>query len=343
MTNPVNFVDSSEIDYLPPLIVGLSGLSNSGKTYSALVIAQSMAKARGGDVYFVDTEGGRAAAYKDTGMFPHLNPYKVWKMEPPFSGDRFKDAIETANKNMAACMIIDSASDEWEGQGGVLDVHDAYIDKVDPSKRDKMNMVAWNHAKKPHKKFMQALLKAQFPVILCLRSVDKMVLDKGKAYHGGLSPICDSRMIYDLTFHLQMDETKKDGSYKVEKFGYEHTKDVFPKGGKIGSKICDNLVRYLSGDSPGRVTDGVADAVDRKLDPKTDAPDEVWWIESDVAWKLKYDGPKDAPAGQKKKTFFTMLKIYIENAPECKAEILDANKQLISTLPDKAKELISAL
>ena len=30
----------------------------------------------------------------------------------------------------AACVILDSASDEWEGEGGVLQEHDAYLDRV---------------------------------------------------------------------------------------------------------------------------------------------------------------------------------------------------------------------
>ena len=128
MPDDFRFVPVEELEGDPPLIIGLSGMSDSGKTYSALLIAQAIARQRGGIVAAIDTEG-RMKKYRDSKVYAELHPFKALRWTPPFDGDRAIKACEAAIKAGAGCIILDSASDEWEGDGGVLESHDAYLDR----------------------------------------------------------------------------------------------------------------------------------------------------------------------------------------------------------------------
>jgi hypothetical protein len=107
-----------------PLLIGLSGPPGGGKTYSALRLAMGMRKLRGGDVIVIDTEGGRARNYADVFGFLHV------KFDPPHSSEAFDEALKQQIARKPACIIIDSISDEHEGEGGYLDLHDEMVPKM---------------------------------------------------------------------------------------------------------------------------------------------------------------------------------------------------------------------
>ena len=159
-TNGFRFVPVEDLDGTPPLIIGLSGMSDSGKTYSALMIAKAVAKARGGIVCAIDTEG-RMAKYRDARVYAELHPFRAVRWTPPFSGDRAIEACNAAVAAGAGCIILDSASDEWEGDGGVLQSQEAHLQRLagdDYRKRERMNMPAWAKAKSPHQRWHAYLL-----------------------------------------------------------------------------------------------------------------------------------------------------------------------------------------
>ena len=231
-------VSASKITRKASLVVGLSGLSGAGKTYSALLLAKIIA--RGGKVVGICTENNRMADYQDTGLYPDLNPYEMFKdgFEAPFSSERYIEAIMAAEASGASVIVLDSGSDEWEGPGGVLDLHEQTLQRLirgDESKREKMNFPAWAVAKPPHKRFANELMRLKAHLIICFRAQPKtampVVNGKRTVVDLGLQPICGSALPYKLRWHVLLD-VDRPGYYTVLK-AYEHERDVFPPDQKI--------------------------------------------------------------------------------------------------------------
>jgi hypothetical protein len=104
------------------LRMSIAGPSGSGKTVGALRVAYGLC----GDwkkIVLIDTNIDDSLAYAgDTlmgiGKFGHI-PFPN-----PFTPKRFIEAINAAINYGAEVVIIDSASDEWAGPGGMLEMHD---------------------------------------------------------------------------------------------------------------------------------------------------------------------------------------------------------------------------
>lgn len=102
---------------LSKLRLALSGVSGSGKTYSALLLAKGL----GGRIAVVDTERGSASLYAD---MPGIPDFDVLDLEAPFSPERYVEAIRAAESAGYDVLIIDSMSHEWTGKGGCLELAD---------------------------------------------------------------------------------------------------------------------------------------------------------------------------------------------------------------------------
>jgi len=96
------------------LRLGLAGPSNAGKTLGALMIA----KALGGSIALIDTERGSASLYSTSFEFD------VLELNPPYSPERFIEAIHAAEAAGYANIVIDSLTHEWDGAGGCLEINE---------------------------------------------------------------------------------------------------------------------------------------------------------------------------------------------------------------------------
>ena len=101
------------------MLISLAGVSGSGKTFSALLLASGLA-GKGGSVGFLDTENGRGAMYADSpGIRTALSDgYEIAEMREPFSPSRYTEAVETFEKHGCKVLVIDSMTHEFEGFGG---------------------------------------------------------------------------------------------------------------------------------------------------------------------------------------------------------------------------------
>lgn len=89
------------------LRLSLSGLSGSGKTYSALTLATAL----GGRIAVVDTERGSAKRYhRPRGPFE----FQVVELEE-FAPQRYVDAIRAAAEARFDVLVVDSMSHAWDG------------------------------------------------------------------------------------------------------------------------------------------------------------------------------------------------------------------------------------
>jgi hypothetical protein len=90
----------------------LTGPSGSGKTWGALQIAKGL----GGKTIVIDTEEGSSDLY-DT-----LHDFDVIDLRPPFSPERYIEAITAAEEAGYDVIVVDSVTHCWSGAGGCLEL-----------------------------------------------------------------------------------------------------------------------------------------------------------------------------------------------------------------------------
>ncbi len=138
------------------LRLALTGPSGSGKTYSALLIAKGL----GGKVAVIDTEHGSASLYSD------LLDFDCLELTPPYSPERYIQAIQAADKSGYDVVIVDSTTHEWSGSGGCLEINE----QVAQAKYRGNTWSAWNETTPRHRKFIDSMLQCNMHVIATGRS-----------------------------------------------------------------------------------------------------------------------------------------------------------------------------
>ena len=179
------------------LVIGLQGISGSGKTYTALQLAWGMAGYDASKVGFLDTENRRGSLYADAlrDASGNVHRFLIGDLTPPFSPARYIEAIREFEKAGVEVLIIDSVSHEWAGQGGCYDI----------AKNTTKRMDDWLTAKNEHKRFMNAMLQSSMHIIACIREAPKTDFsDPKKPKALGLMPIQESQFVFELTASLQM-------------------------------------------------------------------------------------------------------------------------------------------
>jgi hypothetical protein len=179
-----------------PLIVGLVGPSGSGKTYSALRLASGIQRIAGGKIAVVDTEARRSLSYADTFSFDHV------EFKAPFGPLDYLDAIEYAAAKGAKTIVVDSASHEHEGPGGVLEQHESEMERLAAAwktSRDKVNMSAWQKPKSDRRRLLNTMIQMPVNFILCFRAKEKMDLRGDKPRPLGWMPIAGEEYVYEST------------------------------------------------------------------------------------------------------------------------------------------------
>ncbi len=219
------------------LIIALAAASGGGKTLSALKIARGLAGGDDGKIFVLDTEAGRAKHYA---VGPGEKPgpdrfaFQHGDLKPPFTPEAYADAIKAADDAGAEVIVVDSCSHEWEGEGGLTEMHDAAVEAAvlraqknhnatwgpfDPDRaRDKASIGAWKEPKTRHKRFVNRLLQSRAHLILCLRAEEKLRIEQVKDDRGRSKtvivqpkdlpdnerwvPICEKRFMFEMTVSL---------------------------------------------------------------------------------------------------------------------------------------------
>jgi hypothetical protein len=109
--------------------IGLTGVTNGGKTYSALMIAKGLLQAENAytadgkldwsKVAVIDTERRRSLFYAD---IPEFGQFQFIEFTPPYHPKDYMEAVNYAVSLGAEVIIIDSISHAWNGTGGILDI-----------------------------------------------------------------------------------------------------------------------------------------------------------------------------------------------------------------------------
>jgi len=243
-----------------PLIIGIVGPSSSGKTKSALRLADGFSRVQPGDIAVIDTEAGRASQHADAHKFLHL-PFGE-----PFGPDDYIGAFETCIRAGVKTIVVDSMSHQWEGSGGVLDMHEAALDKMagdDWKKRERCTMAAWIKPKAAHNRMKQFVLQQQVNWILCFRAKEKIKPVKGdEPLNLGWQPLGAPDLIYEMLVKILL-LPGVDGvpTWTSDKIGERALmklpgwfRDLFAKPRQLDEDIGEQLARWATGGDDGAPT-----------------------------------------------------------------------------------------
>ncbi len=186
-----------------PLLIGLTGPSGGGKTFSALRLATGIQQVTGGDIYFIDTESRRALHYADHFKFKHV-PF-----EAPFGSLDYLAALQFCVKRGAKVVVVDSMSHEHEGPGGMVDLHDQIVDRMagtDLAKRERVKMLAWSEPKQKRRALINGILQLNANFIFCFRAKNTSKPVKGKNGKTevealGFMPIAGEEFVFEQTLN----------------------------------------------------------------------------------------------------------------------------------------------
>lgn len=171
-----------------PALITLWGPSSGGKTYTALLMARGLVGPQG-KIGLIDTENGRSLFYSElAGGWDRID------LQPPFTTTRYLQAFQTFERAGYGCIIVDSLSHVWLGEGGVLD----QADKVGGNGLNK-----WRAPKTAYNKMVNTLLRSGTHAIFCLRAKEGVKQTGGgasaKVESVGAQPICGKGWIYEQT------------------------------------------------------------------------------------------------------------------------------------------------
>ena len=174
--------------------MSIQGPSGSGKSYSALQVARGLVKDLA-KVAVIDSENGSAHLYS------HLGDYSVLTLKPPFSPERYIQAIEYAISEGFECVIVDSLSHEWNGSGGILEIH---------SQMTGNSFTNWSKLTPRHNALLQTIINAEVHIISTLRSKTDYVIEnkngKNVPQKVGLKGVQREDVEYEFTLAFELNQ-----------------------------------------------------------------------------------------------------------------------------------------
>lgn len=204
--------------------MALQGPAGSGKTYSALQIAKGLTQ-DWSKIAVIDSENCSADLYS------HLGSYNVVSISKPFTPEKYIQAIELCESSGIETIIIDSISSEWEGSGGILELH---------GNMPGNSFTNWSRLTPRHNSFVQKMLQCQMHVIATIRSKQDYVLNEkdGKFIPEkvGLRAVTREGMDYEFTVVLDLD-IKHYATASKDRSGLFMDKPMFIINEEIGVQV----------------------------------------------------------------------------------------------------------
>lgn len=214
--------------------LALQGPAGSGKTYSALNIAYGLCN-DWKRIVVIDTQNRASEIYS------HLGMYNVLNMNAPFSPESYIEAIDKAENFGADVIIIDTISEEWEGEGGYLET------------LSKMVGNSYNNfikLKPKHNAFIKRILASGKHIIVTVRTKHEYVLtdNNGKStiMKLGTKAFQNESYDYDFTTIFELDLNNNATCIKDRSQLFTNMQ-VYKLNENIGAKIarwCKDVEGY---------------------------------------------------------------------------------------------------
>ena len=185
----------------------IDGVSGSGKTRLSISIASFLSD--GGLFGVIDTENRSARKFSGLppiwGGEPIVPPFfKVVEIGPPFAPERFIEAYDLLVTSGSKAIVIDSATHEWSGIGGVLDIVDQAKSKYGGNQH-----YAWAEGTPRHNQFLERCVLRN-PVHTVVAARQKGIYAEEKDSSGktrikkiGTAPV--TREMFEFEFDVQID------------------------------------------------------------------------------------------------------------------------------------------
>lgn len=171
--------------------MALQGSAGSGKTYSSLLLAQGITNKDFSKIAIIDTENGSADLYA------HLGDYNVLTLQPPYTPEKYIEAIELCEKEGMEVIIIDSISHAWDE---LLDFH---------SKLAGNSFANWAKVTPRQKAFTDKILQCKAHVIATMRTKQDYVLNQKDGKYVpekvGLKAVQRDGLDYEFTLVFDID------------------------------------------------------------------------------------------------------------------------------------------
>ena len=227
------------------LRLSLQGPAGSGKSMSALLLAFGMT-GNWSAIAVIDTERGSANLYSNLGSYYVLN------LEEPFTPQKYIEAIKLCEQSGIEVIVIDSISHEWNGKGGILEIHE----KATSAMRVPNSFTAWSSVTPLHQAFIDAILQSSSHIISTIRTKAEYVINERNGKMApqklGLSPITRDGYEYEVTISLEIDDEHNAISSK-DRTGLFSNKGKFRISTDTGKLILD----WINSASPIATADDV--------------------------------------------------------------------------------------
>ena len=218
-------------------LIGLYAESGCGKTWSSLMLARGFV-GPSGKIVMLETEGGRGEVFAD--VLP--GGYDVCPMRETFSPENYGEALTAIEKMTPDALIIDSASHEWEGSGGVLAM------AAQNEAAGKKSMMIWQGPKLAHQRyFVLRLLATPIPlVIVCMRAkypMKEVKVEGRKEWIRAeqVEPVQSDGILYELMIHGWID---REHNFRGTKYTRDDLRQVIRDGEPITIKTGEQLAAW---------------------------------------------------------------------------------------------------
>lgn len=181
--------------------IGLQGPAGSGKTKTALRLAEGLAQ--GGQIGVADTERGSALKYAVVPGKPDLGGHAFGHL--PMDRHDPRDLIQvvrTAEQAGLAVLIVDSWSHFWNGRGGLLEI----VEEAGSAKGAGGTFGGWRTGNPIEQQMLDALLNFRGHLIVTMRTKGDYVIEGKKVTKVGVKAVQREGAEYELDVVMDMVE-----------------------------------------------------------------------------------------------------------------------------------------
>lgn len=195
------------------LKIGLYGPPGSGKTFTALLLAEGLARVDGKRIAFVDTERGTDFYSQPVPQRPiHPDAFDFDALYTASLKD-VDDDVRALDPAVYGVVVIDSISHLWDSAIA------AYSGKKVGEEKDKIPMPAWASIKRPFKGLIRFLLDAPFHVLILGRQKSEFEKQGDELVKVGVTMRAEGETPYEPHICIRMEQKRgeKDVFAVVEK------------------------------------------------------------------------------------------------------------------------------
>lgn len=189
------------------------GAAGSGKTFTALLVAEGLAKATGKKIAFVDTEHGTdfyCQAVPERKVHPEAFVFDALYSRSITEVDK---AIHSLDSKEYGVLVVDSFTHIWEAAKA------AYTGKQ--TKQGGIPLYAWGAIKAPYKRLLEYCMSVPMHFIMCCRASNMFETDAetGELKSVGTKPEVEGKTSYEPHIIINMKGVRKpDGTFCQQAF-----------------------------------------------------------------------------------------------------------------------------